>query len=171
MYCGHEALLLDYERPLLLLDPDAGTRPFSGSAHSLCIGERTRQPDGAHIVFASCWRTRRPEIGPGTMPEQAAEYVERLDPDAEPGPLTLLARMGGAWARTVPPAARRTCHRHWPPADLAGDPMHGNTVEPASGYKTRTVDAVADEVVGFLGGPPGPRHDPGASTWSSPATR
>ena len=151
IYTSHEALLLDYERALLLPDPDGGTRPFSGSAHSLWIGERTRQPDGAHIAFASLLANPVGlKIGPGTTPEQAAEYVERLDPDAEPGRLTLIARMGRARVRDVLPALVERVTATGRRVVWQCDPMHGNTVESASGYKTRHVDAVADEVAGFL---------------------
>ncbi|MFF7903685.1 3-deoxy-7-phosphoheptulonate synthase [Streptomyces sp. NPDC088817] len=165
VYTSHEALLLDYERALLVPDPDGLPRLYAGSAHFLWIGERTRQPDGAHIAFARLLANPvGVKIGPGTTPEQAAEYVERLDPEAEPGRLTLISRMGSARVRDVlPPIVERvTATGHqvvW-----QCDPMHGNTRESAIGYKTRHFDDIADEIEGFwavhraLGTHPGGVH-------------
>ncbi|WP_233221314.1 3-deoxy-7-phosphoheptulonate synthase [Streptomyces carminius] len=165
IYTSHEALLLDYECPRLVPDPDGGPRLYSGSAHLLWIGERTRQPEGAHIAFAGLLANPVGlKIGPGTTPEQAAEYAERLDPEGEPGRLTLISRMGSARVRDVlPPIVERVTATGrrvvW-----QCDPMHGNTHESATGYKTRHFDDVLHEVEGFfevhreLGTHPGGLH-------------
>jgi 3-deoxy-7-phosphoheptulonate synthase len=161
-FVSHEALLLDYERALVRLE---NGRLYSLSAHFLWIGERTRQLSGAHIAFAEL--IANPigiKIGPSTTPSQALEYVERLDPHAEPGRLTLTSRMGADRVRDVlgPIVERVTASGHqviW-----QCDPMHGNTHESPSGYKTRHFDRIVSEVQGFfevhrrLGTHPGGLH-------------
>jgi 3-deoxy-7-phosphoheptulonate synthase len=147
-YTSHEALLLDYERAFVRM---SGDRLYSLSAHFLWIGERTRQLDGAHIAFAELLANPIGlKIGPSTTPDQAMEYVERLDPRCEPGRLTLISRMGHSKVRDVLPAivSRVTASGHqviW-----QCDPMHGNTHESPTGYKTRHFDKIVDEVRGFL---------------------
>ncbi|KPC93979.1 phospho-2-dehydro-3-deoxyheptonate aldolase, partial [Streptomyces sp. NRRL F-6602] len=93
-YASHEALLLDYETALTRTDSRTG-HLYDVSGHMVWIGERTRQMDGAHIEFAS--KVRNPigiKLGPTTTPEEALEYIERLDPEREPGRLTFIVRMG-----------------------------------------------------------------------------
>ncbi|WP_024793153.1 class II 3-deoxy-7-phosphoheptulonate synthase [Tomitella biformata] len=152
IYASHEALVLDYERALLRLD-DSGDEPrlYDLSAHFLWIGERTRDLDGAHIAFAELLSNPIGlKIGPGTTPEQAVEYVKRLDPHNTPGRLTLVARMGNAKVREVLPpiveAVEATGHK----VIWQCDPMHGNTHEASTGYKTRHFDRIVDEVQGFF---------------------
>ncbi|MEP9391286.1 3-deoxy-7-phosphoheptulonate synthase class II [Gordonia sp. VNQ95] len=159
IFASHEALVIDYERALLRLadapeDPSAGPDGkvlYDLSAHFLWIGERTRQLDGAHIAFAEL--IRNPigvKIGPSTTPEQAVEYVERLDPYNEPGRLTLVARMGNGKVRDVLPAIVTAVEASGHKVIWQSDPMHGNTHESSTGYKTRHFDRVVDEVQGFF---------------------
>src|SRR3954452_7377576 len=101
LYCSHEALALEYERPLVRI---SGDRPYGLSGHFLWIGERTRQIDGAHVDFLS--RIANPigvKLGPTTTPDQAIELCEKLNPDNIPGRLTLVARMGNGKVREAPP--------------------------------------------------------------------
>ncbi|MFI6875893.1 3-deoxy-7-phosphoheptulonate synthase [Streptomyces sp. NPDC050400] len=152
VYVSHEALLLDYERSSLHVD-DSGPEPrlSSGLGHFLWIGERTRGLDGAHIAFAGLLANPVGlKLGPRTTPEEAVAYVHRLDPHREPGRLTLISRMGHTRIRDVlPPIVEKvTASGHevvW-----QCDPMHGNTYTAANGFKTRDVDAIADEIAGFL---------------------
>ncbi|MFC5993394.1 class II 3-deoxy-7-phosphoheptulonate synthase [Pseudonocardia hispaniensis] len=151
-YASHEALLLDYERAMLRLDTSRETpRLYDLSAHFLWIGERTRQLDGAHIAFAELLANPIGlKIGPTTTPEQAVEYVERLNPKGIPGRLTLISRMGNTRVREVlPPIVEKvTASGHkviW-----QCDPMHGNTHESTTGYKTRHFDRIVDEVQAFF---------------------
>jgi 3-deoxy-7-phosphoheptulonate synthase len=153
IYSSHEALVLEYERALLRVSVDADDSPVLHdlSAHFLWIGERTRQLDGAHIAFAEL--IANPigiKIGPTTTPAQAVEYVERLDPNNEPGRLTFTSRMGhGAVRELLPPiieAVEATGHQ----VVWQCDPMHANTHESTSGYKTRHFDHIIDEVRGFF---------------------
>jgi 3-deoxy-7-phosphoheptulonate synthase len=162
LFCSHEALALEYERPLARI---VGETPYGLSGHFLWIGERTRQIDGAHVDFMS--RIANPigvKLGPTTTPDQAIELAERLNPLNVPGRLTLVARMGNHKVRdALPPIVEKVtaagCRVVW-----QCDPMHGNTVESSNGYKTRHFDRIVDEVLGYfevhreLGTHPGGLH-------------
>lgn len=149
-YISHEALLMDYERPLTRIDSRTGT-PYATSAHFLWVGERTRQIDGAHIDFLS--RVRNPlgvKLGPTTTPAQVHELIERLDPEREPGRLTFITRMGASMIRDVlPPLLASVAESEARPLWVS-DPMHGNGLTTPNGYKTRRFDDVVDEVKGFF---------------------
>jgi 3-deoxy-7-phosphoheptulonate synthase len=166
-YASHEALLIDYERAMLRLDMRDEKRPklYDLSAHFLWIGERTRQLDGAHIAFAELLANPIGlKIGPTTTPEQAVEYVERLDPHGTPGRLTLVSRMGNGKVRDVLPAIVEKVEASGHKVIWQCDPMHGNTHESTTGFKTRHFDRIVDEVQGFfevhaaLGSHPGGIH-------------
>ena len=149
-YAGHEALLLDYERPLTRIDSRTGL-PYDVSAHFVWVGERTRQLDGAHVDFAA--RIRNPigvKLGPTTTPDEAVALIERLDPDAVPGRLTLITRMGASRVREVLPPLVEKVTATGRPVVWVCDPMHGNTFEAESGHKTRRFDDIVDEVLGFF---------------------
>ncbi|ACY22244.1 phospho-2-dehydro-3-deoxyheptonate aldolase [Gordonia bronchialis DSM 43247] len=159
IFASHEALVLDYERAMLRMadDPRAteddsrGKVLYDLSAHFLWIGERTRQLDGAHIAFAEL--INNPigvKIGPTTTPEQAVEYVELLDPHKQPGRLTLVARMGNGKVREVLPAIVSAVEATGHKVIWQCDPMHGNTHEASTGFKTRHFDRIVDEVQGFF---------------------
>jgi 3-deoxy-7-phosphoheptulonate synthase len=148
LYCSHEALALEYDRALTrIVDGQA----FGLSGHFLWVGERTRQLDNAHIDFVS--RIANPigvKLGPETTPETAIELCERLNPDNDPGRLTLISRMGNQKVRDMlPPIVEKvTAAGHkvvW-----QCDPMHGNTHESSNGYKTRHFDRIVDEVLGYF---------------------
>ena len=159
IYASHEALVLDYERAMLRMDagdsvdPDLSATPklYDLSAHYVWIGERTRQLDGAHVAFAEV--IANPigiKIGPTTSPELAVEYVERLDPNNEPGRLTLVSRMGNHQVRDVLPPIIEKVQASGHRVIWQCDPMHGNTHESSTGYKTRHFDRIVDEVQGFF---------------------
>ena len=148
LYASHEMLVLDYERALLRVEDE---RLYLLSAHPLWVGERTRQLEGAHVALAGL--IANPvgvKIGPKTTPEDAVALVERLDPDRIDGRVTLVSRMGnGAVRDALPPivdAVTRAGHK----VVWQCDPMHGNTEEAPSGYKTRHFDRIMDEVEGFF---------------------
>ena len=163
-YSSHEALLLDYERPLTRIDSRTGL-PYTVSAHFLWIGERTRQLDGAHVDLLS--RVSNPlgvKLGPATTPQEALALAERLNPQAEPGRLTFITRMGSGTVRAALPPLVKAVSDSDIPVVWVCDPMHGNTFESATGYKTRRFEDVVDEVRGFfdvhneLGTVPGGLH-------------
>ncbi|MGW3993302.1 3-deoxy-7-phosphoheptulonate synthase class II [Amycolatopsis sp. NPDC004772] len=152
MYVSHEMLLLDYERAVLSADT-GGPEPrlSSGLAHFLWIGERTRQLDGAHIAFAELLTNPIGlKLGPSTTPEQAVEYVRRLDPHRTPGRLTLVSRMGHAHVRELLPPIVEKVAASGHEVIWQCDPMHGNTRTSGNGYKTRHFGDVADELAGFF---------------------
>jgi 3-deoxy-7-phosphoheptulonate synthase len=149
LYASHEMLVLDYERALLRPEAD---RLYLLSGHQLWIGDRTRQPDGAHVALGAL--IANPigvKLGPTATPAEAVELVERLDPRHIDGRVTLVSRMGnGAVRALLPPiveAVTRSGHR----VVWQCDPMHGNTEESPSGHKTRHFDRIMDEVEGFFG--------------------
>ena len=150
LYSSHEGLLLEYERALTRIDSRTGL-PYDVSAHLLWIGDRTRDPDGAHVEFFR--HIRNPiavKLGPTASPDDALALIERLDPDREPGRLTFITRMGAGTVREVlPPLVERITELGSPVAWIC-DPMHGNTFETPSGHKTRRFDHVLDEVAGFF---------------------
>ena len=149
-YSSHEALLLDYERALTRTDSRTGDA-YDLSAHLLWIGERTRAPDGAHIEFAR--QIRNPvavKIGPSARPQDLLTLLDALDPGDEPGRLTLVTRLGARRVRdALPPLIEKVAVGGARVAWVC-DPMHGNTIEAASGHKTRHFDDVLDEVTGFF---------------------
>ncbi|MFE5734328.1 3-deoxy-7-phosphoheptulonate synthase [Streptomyces sp. NPDC056528] len=148
VWTSHEALLLDYEIPMLRQDGRAGL--YLGSTHLPWIGERTRQVDGAHVaLLAEVFNPVACKVGPTTTPDELLALCERLDPARDAGRLTLVARMGAdAVADRLPPlvaAVRAAGH----PVIWLTDPMHGNTVSAPSGHKTRMVATIAREVSSF----------------------
>ncbi|MFC8924135.1 class II 3-deoxy-7-phosphoheptulonate synthase [Cellulosimicrobium sp. NPDC057127] len=150
MFVSHEALVLDYERALTRLDSRTGDA-YDTSAHFLWIGERTRQLDGAHVDFLS--RVANPigvKLGPTTTPDDALALAERLNPGRVPGRLTFVTRMGAGRVREALPPLVEAVAREQVPVTWVTDPMHGNTITSASGYKTRRFDDVLDEVRGFF---------------------
>jgi 3-deoxy-7-phosphoheptulonate synthase len=150
LYSSHEALLLDYEHALTRIDSRSGL-PYDVSAHFLWIGERTRQLDGAHVEFMR--HIRNPigvKLGPTTTAEDALALIDKLDPQREPGRLTFVVRMGAGRVRdNLPPLVEKVTASGAQVAWIC-DPMHGNTFEAPSGYKTRRFDDVLDEVAGFF---------------------
>ena len=150
VYTSHEALVLGYEEALTRKDSLTGDY-YDCSAHMVWIGERTRQLDGAHIAFAEV--IANPigvKIGPTMTPELAVEYVERLDPHNRPGRLTLVSRLGNHKVRDLLPPIVEKVQATGHQVIWQCDPMHGNTVESTSGYKTRHFDRIVDEVQGFF---------------------
>jgi 3-deoxy-7-phosphoheptulonate synthase len=152
IFSSHEALLLDYERAMLRLDlASAEEKLYDLSGHFLWVGDRTRQLDGAHIAFAQILANPvGVKIGPSTTPEQAVEYVERLDSDNRPGRLTLISRMGNTEVRDVLPPIIEKVQASGHLVIWQCDPMHGNTEEASTGVKTRHFDRIVDEVQGFF---------------------
>ena len=150
LYASHEALLLDYERALTRIDIRTGL-PYDLSAHLVWIGERTRDPNGAHVEF--CRQIRNPiavKLGPTVSADDAIALVERLNPGREPGRLTFITRMGAGEIRKVLPQLVEKVTEHGAPVAWVCDPMHGNTYEAPSGHKTRRFDHILDEVAGFF---------------------
>jgi 3-deoxy-7-phosphoheptulonate synthase len=150
LYSSHEALLLDYEQALTRVDAETG-RIYDTSAHFLWIGERTRDPAGAHVAFASA--IANPvgvKVGAGTTAPELVKLVRALNPGQVPGRLTLITRMGASRIRELLPPLVRAVAEDGTPVAWICDPMHGNTLQTPSGYKTRRLHDVLDEVRGFF---------------------
>ena len=150
LFASHEALILEYEKALTRIDSRTQL-PYDVSAHFIWIGERTRQLDGAHVDFAS--KIRNPigvKLGPNSTVEDALALIDKLDPDREPGRLTFITRMGAGRIRQVLPGLVEGVTNSGAQVLWVCDPMHGNTYEAPSGYKTRRFDDVLDEVKGFF---------------------
>lgn len=152
LYSSHEALLLEYERALTRDDERTG-RPYGLSGHLLWVGERTRDLGGAHVDLLA--RLANPiglKVGPSATPAEVVALCERLDPEREPGRLTVISRMGAGRVRDVLPGIVAAVEDARGPASVVWhcDPMHGNTRESSNGYKTRHFDDVMDEVRGFF---------------------
>jgi 3-deoxy-7-phosphoheptulonate synthase len=149
-YASHEALLLDYEKPLTRVDSRTGNL-YDVSGHFVWVGERTRDIAGAHIDFVS--KISNPigvKIGPKTSPEDISDLLKKLDPNKVPGRLMFITRMGAKNIRDVLPSLIAAVQKTDHPVLWVCDPMHGNTLEAASGHKTRLLDDVIDEVRGFF---------------------
>lgn len=149
-YTSHEALLLGYEQALTRREPATGDW-YDGSAHFLWIGERTRQLDGAHVEFAR--GIANPiglKLGPTMDPDTLLRLLDTLNPDDRPGRLTLISRMGAAKIETALPPLIRAVQREGRQVVWSCDPMHGNTLEASTGYKTRPFARILDEVRGFF---------------------
>jgi len=149
-FASHEALLLDYERPLTRIDSRTG-QPYDVSSHFVWVGERTRDIGGAHVDFLS--RIRNPigvKVSPKADPDYLLRLIDKLDPDREPGRLTFITRMGSSKVRDALPPIVEKVSASQAVVTWICDPMHGNTFEAPSGYKTRRFDDVVDEVRGFF---------------------
>ncbi|MCE2517456.1 MAG: 3-deoxy-7-phosphoheptulonate synthase class II [Alphaproteobacteria bacterium] len=152
LFTSHEALLLNYEEAMTRQDtltPEGSL--FSTSAHMLWIGDRTRQLDGAHVEYMrGIANPVGMKCGPSLDPDELIRLIDVLNPDNIPGKLTLISRMGaGAVREGLAPLLNKVKsegrHVVW-----CCDPMHGNTIKASSGYKTRRVDDVMEEVRGFF---------------------
>jgi 3-deoxy-7-phosphoheptulonate synthase len=149
-YSSHEALILEYEKALTRIDSRT-ENPYDVSAHFLWIGERTRQLDGAHMDFAQ--KIHNPigvKLGPKTTPEEVLAIIAKLNPNNEAGRLTFITRMGAGLIREKLPPLIESVKKSGAIVLWVCDPMHGNTYEAPSGYKTRKFDDVLDEVRGFF---------------------
>ena len=149
-YSSHEALILEYEKALTRIDSRTGNA-YDVSGHFVWVGERTRQLDGAHLDFAA--KIHNPigiKLGPKSTLEDALTMIRILNPDNEPGRLTFITRMGAGLVREKLPALVKAVTDSGAHVLWVCDPMHGNTYEAPSGYKTRRFDDVLDEVRGFF---------------------
>ncbi|MGL4415511.1 MAG: 3-deoxy-7-phosphoheptulonate synthase class II [Roseinatronobacter sp.] len=149
-YTSHEALLLEYEEALARIDSTSGL-PVAGSGHFIWIGDRTRQPDGAHVEF--CRGVQNPvglKCGPSITPDDLKRLMATLNPENEAGRLTLIARFGAGQVGDHLPRLIRAVEEEGANVLWTCDPMHGNTIKSSSGYKTRPFDSVLREVCEFF---------------------
>ena len=149
-YTSHEALLLGYEQAMTRIDSTSGDW-YDTSAHMVWIGDRTREPGGAHVEF--CRGIRNPlglKCGPGLSEDELLTLIATLNPDNRPGRLTLICRFGAdrvaeRLPRLIRAVAREGCQVVW-----SCDPMHGNTITAQTGFKTRPFERIIKEVKTFF---------------------
>lgn len=149
-YVSHEGLLLEYEEALTRVD-SLSNKWVAGSGHMIWIGDRTRQPDGAHVDF--CAGIMNPiglKCGPTTTAEDLKVLIGKLNPDNEEGRLTLIARFGADHVQDHLPRLIETVKSEGANVVWVCDPMHGNTTKSSTGYKTRKFESVLGEVREFF---------------------
>ncbi|MFJ3927270.1 3-deoxy-7-phosphoheptulonate synthase [Streptomyces sp. NPDC090022] len=150
LHVSHEALLLDYEVPLVRTDPVSGRR-WAGSGHFVWIGERTRQLDGGHVAFAaSIANPVGVKVGPTATADELLALTEILDPEGEAGRLTFITRMGADRIRDVLPGLVEKVTAAGAPVLWVCDPMHGNTQVAPTGHKTRSLGDITAEIAAFV---------------------
>ena len=149
-YTSHEALLLGYEEAMTRVDSTSGDY-YATSGHMIWVGDRTRQPDGAHVEFFR--GIRNPvglKCGPSLTADGLIRLIDRLNPDDEAGRLTLICRFGADRVGDHLPGLIRAVEREGRTVVWSCDPMHGNTIKASSGYKTRPFDRIMSEIRAFF---------------------
>jgi 3-deoxy-7-phosphoheptulonate synthase len=150
LYTSHEALLLGYEEAMTRVDSTSGDW-YCTSGHMVWIGDRTRQLDHAHVEY--CRGIKNPiglKCGPSLKADDLLKLIDILNPDNEPGRLTLIGRFGNEKVAEQLPALVRAVKREGRQVVWSCDPMHGNTITSVSGYKTRPFDRILSEVKDFF---------------------
>ena len=150
-YTSHEALHLPYEAAMTRTDSTTGEY-HDTSAHFVWIGDRTRQPDGAHVEF--CRGIKNPigiKCGPSLKSDELIKLINILNPTNEAGRITLISRFGAdlvesGLSKLIRPIKKEGLNVIW-----SCDPMHGNTIKATSGYKTRPFNSVVKEVKNVFG--------------------
>ncbi|MGF1526343.1 MAG: class II 3-deoxy-7-phosphoheptulonate synthase [Candidatus Competibacterales bacterium] len=149
-YTSHEALLLPFEQALTRVD-SLSERWYDCSAHMLWVGDRTRQVEGAHVEFLR--GIANPiglKCGPSLTPDELLTLIDILNPDNDPGRLTLIVRLGADRVLEQLPPLIRAVQREGRAVVWTCDPMHGNTIKSTTGYKTRPFERILAEVEGFF---------------------
>src|SRR5271163_1491991 len=149
-YTSHEALLLGYEQAMTRLDSTSGDY-YATSGHMIWIGDRTRQLGGAHVEYGR--GVKNPiglKCGPSLKADELIRLIDVLDPTQEPGRLTLICRFGADKIEAALPPLIRAVEREGRKILWSCDPMHGNTIKAANGYKTRPFERVVGEIKSFF---------------------
>jgi 3-deoxy-7-phosphoheptulonate synthase len=150
LYTSHEALLLGFEQAMTRQDSTSGDW-YCTSGHMLWVGDRTRQHDHGHVDF--CRGIKNPlglKCGPSLKSDDLLRLIDILNPENEPGRLTLICRVGAEKCGDLLPALVRAVKREGKQVIWSCDPMHGNTITSASGYKTRPFERILQEVRAFF---------------------
>jgi len=149
-FTSHEALLLGYEQALTRIDSTSGEW-YATSAHFLWIGDRTRQFDHAHVeFFRGINNPIGMKCGPSLEADDLIRLIDMLNPENEAGRLTLIARFGADNVFDHLPGLVRRVKAEGRKVVWSCDPMHGNTIKAASGFKTRPFDQIMKEVEAFF---------------------
>jgi 3-deoxy-7-phosphoheptulonate synthase len=150
-FTSHEALLLGYEEALTREDSTTLGDWYDCSGHMLWIGDRTRQPDGAHLEFLrGILNPIGMKVGPNHDPDELKRIIVKLNPANEAGRLTLITRFGAEQIERYLPKLCTEMKKEGFNLVWSCDPMHGNTYTAASGYKTRNFDNILKEIQAFF---------------------
>ncbi len=150
LYTSHEALLLGFEEAMTRIDSTTGDS-YNTAAHMPWIGDRTRDLDGAHVEYMrGIANPIGVKAGPSMTPDDLLRLCAVLNPRNEAGRLTVIVRMGHEAVKTYLQPLLRAIQREGASVVWSCDPMHGNTIKAASGYKTRPFDRIMQEVEGFF---------------------
>jgi 3-deoxy-7-phosphoheptulonate synthase len=150
VYTSHEALLLGFEQALTRVDSTSGDW-YATSGHMIWIGDRTRQPDHAHVDYAR--GVKNPlgiKCGPSLSSDHLLKLIDILNPSDEAGRITLICRFGADKVSDQLPGLIRAVKREGRTVVWSCDPMHGNTIKASSGYKTRPFELIMQEVQNFF---------------------
>jgi 3-deoxy-7-phosphoheptulonate synthase len=149
-YTSHEALLLGFEQAMTRVDSTSGDW-YATSGHLIWIGDRTRQLDHAHVeYFRGIKNPIGMKCGPSISPDELLKLIDVLNPDNEPGRLTLICRFGADKAGKHLPQLVQAVKREGRSVVWSCDPMHGNTIKAGNGYKTRPFEAIMQEIRTFF---------------------
>jgi 3-deoxy-7-phosphoheptulonate synthase len=149
-YTSHEALLLGFEQAMTRVDSTSGDW-YATSGHLIWIGDRTRQLDHAHVeYFRGIKNPIGMKCGPSLSPDELVKLIDVLNPDNEPGRLTLICRFGADKAGKHLPQLVQAVKREGRSVVWSCDPMHGNTIKAGNGYKTRPFEAIMQEIRTFF---------------------
>jgi 3-deoxy-7-phosphoheptulonate synthase len=149
-FTSHEALLLGYEEALTRQDSTTGDW-YDCSAHMLWIGERTRQVNNAHVeFFRGVLNPIGVKLGPDYDLDNVKKLLAKLNPENEPGRLTLITRFGADKVEKSLPPLIKTIKAEGATVVWSCDPMHGNTYTAETGHKTRSFDKIMEEIRSFF---------------------
>lgn len=146
LFTSHEALHLPFETALTRWAPEQRAH-YNLGAHFLWIGERTRQLEGAHLEYIR--GIANPiglKVGASVTPAQLKQVLALLDPQRQPGRLTLITRFGAGKAQAVLPALIEAARAEGHPVLWSCDPMHGNGRTTPGGLKTRFFGDILQEL-------------------------
>ncbi|MBN9063244.1 MAG: 3-deoxy-7-phosphoheptulonate synthase [Rhizobiales bacterium 65-9] len=150
MFTSHEALLLGYEQAMTRVDSTSGDW-YATSGHMLWIGDRTRQPEQAHVeYFRGVKNPIGLKCGPSLTADGLIRLLDILNPENESGRMTLICRFGAEKVGDHLPALIRAVQREGRTVVWSCDPMHGNTIKASNGYKTRPYDLITQELRSFF---------------------
>ena len=145
-YTCHEALLLPYEEALTRTDSTTGDI-YDTSAHFVWIGDRTRFEKSAHVEF--CSGIQNPigiKCGPSVDYDELIKIIDKLNPNNDPGRITLIARYGNDRVEKYLPKLIKQVQNEGRSVVWSCDPMHGNTIKSSEGTKTRPFSEILSEV-------------------------
>ncbi len=149
LYTSHEALLLDYEEAMTRVDTTTGDW-YDTSAHMLWIGDRTRQPGGAHVeLLRGVCNPIGLKVGPTVDLDELVRVILSLNPDNQPGRISLIARLGSERVHTMLPPLVKRIQAEGLLVTWLCDPMHGNTFTTVGGRKSRNYDDIVSEIRTF----------------------